>query len=210
MAKRSDRQPDHTHIPTDYEDLYVHYFMDAPGKPALAKTLIRRFLPYAQDDEREALLHDTYTRLLEFQILKKFDPAKANFGGAIFFAVRSVCTKWLDQRTRSPLGKLRAGSLTEATDDFEPGLYRLEAIFGTDGIDVEYPARQAVARLMEFAQAALQRGRTTRDKCLLPTLQMLAVGMEPEEIAPRMGVADSTIRNWIAYLRAETRVLVEA
>ncbi len=123
-------------IPKDYEELYLHYIAGTMTRPSLCQQIIRTMTKgNATEEEREVLSHDVFTRCLEKDILKVFDPSKANFGGVIFFVTRSIVVNYLSRKARNPLGNLRAGTLVESSggdeESFEPGVYSLDAMFSS-------------------------------------------------------------------------------
>jgi len=126
------------YIPTDYDDLYRYYIHGDGNGNSLCHKIIRSILSHSNEDERETLAHDVFERILKNQMLTKFDPNKANFGGVIFFVTRSIVVNHLDRKGRTPLTGLNGGSLVVTDPDeeaFEPGVYNLERLFASEAPD---------------------------------------------------------------------------
>jgi len=202
-------------IPKSYEELYRYYILGDGRGNSLACQLIRKFVPYATQDESQSLLHDVFLRCFEKKVLDLFDPTKANFGGVIFFVTRSICVNHLDRKTRNPLTGLNGGTLTNADPEdqvFEPGVYSLDKIFGTEApnYEEEMEARSVVEQLFAWAKSLYEKPAHKRDASLYPLLQMLAIQREPDECSKELGVTVSTIHNWLTVLRQKTREIKEA
>jgi hypothetical protein len=201
---------DNNYIPRDYQDLYCHYILGPfPGGSLCAK-LIRHFLPYATPDEKETLLHDVFLRIMEKEMLKVFDPTKANFGGVIFFVTRTICTNHLNRKSRSPLGNLRGGSLVERDLEdgvFEPGVYSLDRIFGTEAPRNEEHlyAKRVLGELVSWTKTLYDTPRHKRDQSLFPLLNLLAEQRDPKECGVALGVTASTIANWMKVLKERAK-----
>jgi len=196
------------YVPKDYEDLYRYYILGDGLGNSLCHKIIRSMMPHATDDERETLAQDVAERLIKKNMLKVFDPAKANFGGVIFFTTRSIVVNHLSQKGRNPIAGLRGGSLTITTpdeDEFEPGTYSLDRLFTTDApdhgsaIDAEHLTR----KLGEWAFSLFQAPAHKRDASLYPLLGLLTEGHDAKECGAKLGVTASTVWNWIEILRAK-------
>lgn len=188
-------------VPKDYEELYTHY---VAARDSLARNLIHHFVPFAAPEDREDLAQGVLLRCMEKDVLSVFDPSKANFGGVIFFVTRTVCCNFLDKRSRNPLTGLNGGTLVESADEFEPGQYVLENVFGMVNpatSEEKLDAQAKVERLFDFARTALRVNASKRDRSLLPTVEMLLDGYQPKEIAVKLDVTSSTVYNWIETLK---------
>jgi DNA-directed RNA polymerase specialized sigma24 family protein len=202
---------DNNYVPLNYEDLSDHYIMGhrdpSSGKcgDSLGKMLIRSFLPHSDEDVRKEILQEVFLRLMDKDMLKVFDPTKANFGGVIFFTTRTVCVNYLSRSTRNPLTGLNAGSLSEKVteEEFEPGVYNLDALFSTDTPHYEeaLDARNLVGKVRRALSHRAEHPGNKRDRSLLPMLEMMNLGMDSKEMATGLGVTPSTIYNWGSYLR---------
>jgi DNA-directed RNA polymerase specialized sigma24 family protein len=198
------------YVPLDYEDLYA-YYIDASGNGAsLTHQLIRHFVPLASPEERETLAQDVYVRCHEKDMLRVFDPAKSNFGGVIFFVTRSVCVNHLNRKQRDPQTGLRGGSLTSGEVDdneFEPGVYSLDRLFGTPSPNYErqIDASRIVRKLYDWARDLYEHPKVKRDASLYPLLNLLAEESNPQECGEELGVTPSTIHNWVGVLRQKIK-----
>lgn len=191
------------YIPESYEDLYSYYI---EGPDSLCSAIIRKKLRHVTDEEIEVLRHDVFVRILEKDLLERYDPAKANFGGVIYFVTRSIVSNHLDRKGRNPLTGLNGGTLVEYDtdeDNFEPGMYNLGRMFSTAVPDYasEIDARDMVARLIEWATELTENGRSKRDRSILPLIELMAEQRDTRECADALGVTASTIFNWIRVIR---------
>jgi len=190
------------YIPRDYEDLYKAY-MRGPG--SLAGTLVRKFTPGDKQEVREELVHDVFLRLMEKDMLRVFDRAKANFGGVIYFVTRTVCINYLKHRMRDPLGARRGPTIVEEQDleNREVGEVALDKIV----LDETTPERAVGSReQVERLRARLTntfRGKRQefRRVGMVAVLECLGRGDSIEEISEELGVTGSTVRNWVGLLR---------
>jgi len=186
-------------VPSSYEELHTHYI-----ESGIVKTLVRSFLEFGTEEEIEQLPRDIFLRCLDKKVIESYDPAKANFGGVIYFVTRSVCVNYLDRKSRDPVGALCAGTLTtEDPEDevFVPGTWNLERFYvpGPD-IATNYEASELVAWLVKFATTAQENPRNKRDSMLLPLLNLLIEEATPKECAEELNVTTTTITNWMKYL----------
>jgi len=197
--------PEQSIIPKNYDEVYQVYFA---GSSSLAQTLVRRALPFTQDasDLREEILQDAFVKLMDMDILNRFDPSKSNFGGMVFCAVRSIVGNYMNKRTRNPLTGLNGGSLVDETgdDEFEPGVYSLDRMFiaATEERSLEASALDAagkVARLYKKAVEHMDNPRNKRDRNIKPLLDLLAEGYTTVEAAKELGVTNGTVHNWINF-----------
>jgi len=201
------------YIPRDYEDLYRYYILGAGNGNSLTHQIIRSMIPYSDQDERETLAHDIFLRLYEKKMLDVFDPEKSNFGGVIFFVTRTIVVNHLNRKGRNPITGLKGGSLTDADPDpegeaFEPGVYHLDRLFVTETAD---PGEAMYLRkLFELVtekckqlkeEAHPTAYRDTRNRSLLPLLELLMLECDPDECGEKLGVTASTIHNWLSVLR---------
>lgn len=203
MAKSD---PANDYIPKDYEDLYRYYIVGDGQGNSLVHKLIRSMMPHATDDERETLVQDIFVRIMAKDQLKVFDATKANFGGVIFYVTRSIVVNHLDRKGRNPVTGLNAGSLaaTDSEDgEFEPGVYSLDRLFGTDAQDQDaaIDAARLVGKLQAWAKRLYDKPAHKRDESLYPLLGLLAEGNDPKECGAVLGVTPSTIHNWLGVLR---------
>lgn len=211
------------YVPVDYEDLYRYYIVGAGDGSSLVDRLVRKFVPYADQDEREQLRHDVFLRCLEKQVLETggssrsekakelgkpgvFDPTKANFGGVIFFVTRTICSNHLGRKKRNPITGLKAGSLVDTdpdTEEFEPGVYSLDRLFEAQEPDHDLAMDVRALMLELYTQCRMlhQNPRHKRDESLYPLLQLLSVQSDVQECGKELGVTPSTIHNWLGVLR---------
>lgn len=206
---------DKNFVPTNYEDLYLHYIVDDQRGQSLCSQLLRWMMPYATPDERETLRHDVFLRMQEKDIIGIYDPSKANFGGTVYFVTRTVVAHHLDKKSRNPITGLKAGSLTENDpheDGFEPGCYHLDKIFETaaPNYENEIDAKRLVGKLFDWARNLHEQNqhraadpKYKRDASMLPLLEMMIEEREPKECAEVLGVSTSTVSNWIIHLKQQ-------
>lgn len=199
------------YIPRDYEDLYRYYILGSGNGNSLCHQVIRSMLPYSDEDERETLAHDVWLRCRTKELLKIFDPEKANFGGAIFFVTRTIVVNHLNRKGRNPLTGLKAGTLTDLDPGewtASPGVYHLDRLFATETPDpgerldllkLLKELRDRCAALKEKAHPTAYQA--TRDRSLLPLLELLIQECDPEECGTKLGVTASTIHNWLGIIR---------
>lgn len=190
-------------IPTNYEELYNHYVVGTAGN-SIVRTLVRTFMTFGTDEEMETLTQDVFLRCMDKKVIEGFDPAKANFGGVIYFVTRSVCCNYLDKKSRDPVGGLYGGSLTVSDPEdgvFTPGVWNLDR-FVSPSQDVahEYEAKELTSKLVEFATAAKAAPKNKRDESLLSLIGLLAEEYSPQECAAQLKVTTTTITNWMKYL----------
>jgi len=207
MSRKSDTK--NNYVPTDYDDLYRYYIQ---GERSLCSSLVRTMMPYATPDELETLPEDVFLRIQEKDMIKVFDPSKANFGGVIFFVTRTIVGNYLAKKSRNPLTGLCGGSLssTEPEDGlFEPGAYSLTRLFGapTPRYEAQLDARRILSELFDWAKALHDAPRHKRDQSLYPLLEMVAEETDPKEAAVRLGVTPSTISNWLVHIKDKAREL---
>lgn len=213
MGKKSTVESENI-IPTNYEELYVHYILGTEGKQSLCKQLIKSMYRTAEDDEVENLMHDVFLRCQEFDVLAKFDATKANFGGVIFFVTRSVVRNYQNRRKRDVLGTMRAGGLVEVGDeeDFAKGTYRLDSMFITDDSPdsnaLTLDAKVQAEKLLNYAKKISEYPKSLRDKNLFKLLEMMMNEYEVSEMAEKLNVGTSTVHNWMKYLREVAQGLV--
>lgn len=195
------------YIPKDYEDLYLYYI--AP-KNSLCNQIIRRIIMYSDEGERESLAQDVFLRCLEHKMIEKFDPAKANFGGVIYFVTRTICVNFLNRKSRDPINGLCAGSLEARDEEFERGVYReegveQEAMHRGEGQDPEgvIVARDQVIALVKATRERKKTAKNKRDESLITVVELLFEGYTDEEIAQKTGVTKGTVDNWKSALKQE-------
>lgn len=215
MARTKEHDKANSYIPKDYEDLYLYYIQGdgrCGGRSSLCKTLLRHYLPYSSLEEQENLAHDVFFRILDKKQLGVFDPEKSNFGGVIYYVVRTVVSNFLDQRTRNPITGLHGGSIVQSTPfdkEFEPGTYSLDKLFAPEAPNRESQvfARDMVVKIFNYAKERLDISANKRDKSLLTLLELMMDGYDPKECAEELGVTPSTTYNWVAHLRGVVRTL---
>lgn len=212
--RRSGGKSPNDYIPTDYEDLYRYYIMGDGHGNSLCHKLIRHLLPYADQDERDTLAHDTFLRLMDKDMIAKFDPSKANFGGVIFFVTRTICTNHLSKKSRNPLTGLHGGSLAtkDAEDEvFEPGVYSLDRLFGTDAPQYEEQmhAKLLLGELTAWAKTLFDNPRHKRDRSLYPLIGLLREQYDARDCGKELGVTPSTISNWMEVLRKQLHEIAD-
>lgn len=203
---------DNAFIPDDYDQLYDHYVIGEGGGDSLIHMLIRHFVRHATEDERETLAQDVVLRCIEKDVLKLFDPMKANFGGMIFVVARTVCLRFLDRKGREPLTGLYGGTLQDRSrdeDDFEPGVWNLDQLFlSTDqsAVEEEIDVRRFRVKLQNYLEMVKNRAMNRRDRELPRLVELAELGMSPQEMAKELKVTVSTIHNWREYLKKEMTV----
>lgn len=193
-----------SYIPTDEQDLYLHYMVDKNG-PSVTKRLVKTILPFAEDDEVEMLVHDVFLRFVNNKVMEKFDATKANFGGAIFFVTRSICVNYLDKKTRDPLGTLRHGSLIEASEEFEVGSYAMDSMAVEPSVETinedKVSAKFAVEKLLRWAEQKKESSKNLRDRSVGELIRLLLEGNSTAECASALRVTTSTVHSWIKHIR---------
>jgi len=191
-------------IPANYDELHAHYFA---GSNSLAQQLVRSAIRFTGDasDMREEILQDAFVKLMSMDIIARFDVKKANFGGMIFCAVRSIVGNYMGSRTRNPMTGLHGGSLSEtSSDEFEMGTFTLDRMFATEDVATTASALDAKARIGRLIDVLTWRQAcpaNKRDRNLLSLLQLMADGYTPLECSARLKVTNSTIHNWMTYLQ---------
>lgn len=201
------------YVPKNYDELYSCYIENDKGGDTLVKMLLRRFLPYASEEDRRELQNQVFVHAMENRLIAIYDPTKANFGGAIFFVVRTVAVRFLRKRSRDPLTGLKAGSLIETTNldpMLEMGSYPIDHYFKTSPWQEEKViSQEIVERLRELVRRKSQKPRSVRDKHMMSLLQLMEKEYDTQEIAQNLGVAVSTVHNWISWLRTQTKTIME-
>ena len=199
------------YVPSSYEDLYVYYIADkSKSNRSLCTQIIRKFMPYVNEDELETLRHDVFLRLMEKDMLNKFDPAKSNFGGVVYFVARTICVNHMGKKGRNPITGLNGGTLSNADPEdevFEPGVYNLDRIFGSDAPNYEEQLHTSriLDQLFAWAQEREAIGKNKRDKSLHSLLLQMKDQWDPKESASALEVTPSTIWNWVEVIRRKAR-----
>lgn len=232
MARqRTTGQSRNDYIPSDYEDLYRYYILGDGHGNSLVQQIIRKMMPYSDLDERETLSHEVFLRCIEKDVIVtggsssssrakelgktgKFEPSKANFGGVMFFVTRTVVTGHLSKKSRNPLTGLNGGSLAskDMEDDvFEPGVYSLDRLFGTDAPNYEEQmyARKLLGELIDWAKCLYDNPRHKRDESLYPLINLLSDQHDAKECGAQLGVTPSTISNWMEVLRKKLHEIAD-
>lgn len=203
------------YIPKNYDDLYRYYVLGDGNGNSLTHQLIRKIVPHADNDEREVLAQETFLRIIKTDMLNRYDPTKANFGGVIFFVCRSICVNHLSKKSRNPLTGLNGGSLSmvDAEDEtFEPGVYSLDRLFGTEAPDHEGDMTNSllIKELKEWAQRLAATPRHKRDQSLILLINLIYEQHETKDCGKILGVTPSTVSNWMEVLRKKTHELSES
>lgn len=190
-------------VPANYEELYLHY---VDGERSIVRTLIHSVMKGFETEEELAVLsQDIFLRCMDKKVIEGFDPAKANFGGVMFFVTRSICCNYLGRKSRDPITGLHGGSLvTEESPEegFAPGTWNLDRFFvSTPDVSKSYEATEQVDILRTFATKLAASPRNKREESLLPLLNLLAEEFTPAECGVELGVTTTTIVNWMKYLR---------
>lgn len=193
-------------VPSSYQELFDHYF-----KTGMVQKLMRSFLKFGTDEEFVTLQQDIFLRMQDKKVIEGFDPEKANFGGVVFFVTRTICTNHLDRKSRDPIGGLYGGSLveeTESEEDFTPGVYSLGRYsVSSENVEENVADRQLVNTLFAIAKKAMERNSNTRDRNLLPMLSLIAEEYTPAEVAEKLNVTQTTVTNWMKYLRSQLELV---
>jgi len=195
---------DNDYVPKSYDDLYAFY---VEADDSLASNCIRKMTKgFVREEELTNLRHDAFLKMLRHRMLEKFDPAKGNFGGIVYVSCRSVVSNWLRKKAQEPADGLSAGSLIESNgseeETFEPGIYCLDHIFTRNtSYDEVLDARALIGKLFEWARGLAQNPRSKRDESLIRVLEMMSEEFKPRDMAPHLGVATSTVFNWVAVIR---------
>jgi len=210
MDRKKDTSNDY--VPRDYEDLYRYYIVGDGNGNSLAHKLIRSMLKYSTEDERETLSHDVFVRLLEHKMLEKFDHAKSNFGGVIYFTTRTIVVNHLARKGRNPLTGLSGGTLVSQDPEegeFEPGTYNLDRLFGSSTPDNEgrMDAMKMLKELFAWAKDLQARSKNKRDESIIDLLNLLAEERDLKECGEVLGVTTSTVHNWMGLIRDKAREL---
>jgi DNA-directed RNA polymerase specialized sigma24 family protein len=194
------------YVPESYEDLYRYYIVGDGRGNSLCQQLVRSMMRHATPEELETLPHDVFARILEKDLLRTFDPTKANFGGVIYFVTRTIVVNYLGRKGRDPVGGLNGGSIVESDPEegeFEPGTYSLERLFGATekGTLDRRDDQRLVIRLIEWAESLAAKPANVRDSKMLELLELLSDECSPKECSEALGVTPSTIHNWLQVLR---------
>jgi hypothetical protein len=213
MPRNSDKPNPNDYVPKNYDDLYRYYILGDGNGNSLCRQIMRKILPYATPTETEELSQSVAMRLIEKQMLEKFDPQLGNFGGVIFFTTRTVCVNHLSKKSRNPITGLHGGSLASTDPDdgeFEPGVYSLDRLFGTECPDHETRmyTNIVVTELARRARKLFENPRHKRDESLFPLLKLLLSQHDPKECGAALGVTPSTIHNWLAVLKGMAKEII--
>lgn len=196
-------------VPSSYEELYRLFIHDSDS---LCRNIIRKMMPYADDHELATLPMDVWERCVNHDVLKSFDPAKANFGGVIYFVTRSVVSNHLSEKSREPSTGLSAGSLSNGGEDaeFEPGTYDINKIVQGSNPDVArgVEAAQVIEKLIKWAEGLCENARNVRDAKLVLLIDLLAQEYTPNEAAQKLGVSPSTVLSWTQVIQRQAREFI--
>ena len=145
-------------------------------------------------------MHDSFERAMKYDVLGKFDEGKSNFGGVVYFVVRSVCVNSMRKKARDPLNF--SLSLVEETEEGEKGVISLEVCEGEEGSRLEdkLVAELTVHRLEGVVNGLAKEGANKRDRSLGKMVAMMKQGYTSVEIASELGVTAMTVSNWMKYL----------
>lgn len=198
------------YIPADYDDLYRAFFA---GNDSLAANILRKKLPYATSDESVELVHEGFCVMMESDMLERFDPEKSNFGGVVFFVMRSVIANYLRRESRKPIGKLRGPSIVSGADPddgegakgtiWAESLSALRVRRSVSGmVDLE----DRVDRIFLWAENLAQSSTKKRESSIYSMLSLLFEGYRPCEIGRELGVSGQTITNWMDWVGDEMPV----
>lgn len=201
---------DYNFIPKTYEELFRHYVAKDETGYSIVRALIRKILPHVNEEEMETLAQDIFVRCMAKEVIRIYDPKKANFGGVIFFVTRSVCVNYLGRKSRDPMGLLYGGSLVETVEDRDESFQRREYQVDKFLIDEVSPDRkvesaQLVRHLQRWAKALATNPRHVRDAKMPQLLQLLIEQREPDECAKILGISESTVVNWMGVMAAEVK-----
>lgn len=184
------------YIPKDYEDLYNAYF--APGK--LAPVLCRKLLFGRQSQDWQDANQEAYLRLLNTQILEKFDSSRANFGGMVFLACRSACCN-TGRRGAVELNHL---SLVETNEERIPGAISGNQVPADEGQEDRIIAALTVEELRKSAREAKTKGKAKRFQNQEQLIDLLLEGRSREEIAGILKVSRASVDLWVSVLSEGT------
>jgi len=186
-------------VPNTTEEMCEHYFL---GQDSPAASIIRTMMCHGTAEEQEDLLQAACLRAIEHNIIAKYDGEKGNFGGLVYVCVRSVVSNHLGKKSRNPVTGLCAGSIVENDEEFEMGQFQLSRVFAVDSrIDESLTAGKKLGGLYQYCKDRFAKPAHKRDRSLLPLFEMLALGEEPKDCAPKLGVTLSTVHNWMNHMK---------
>jgi len=187
-------------VPRSYAEMYAHYFQ---GSDSLALSIAKKFCRYSTDDQIEGFVHDAFERGMKGRVLEGYNPEKANFGGVVYFLVRSICVNYLRGKGRDVQSQARSLTLTVAGNEEFSCLdfTSEEEVKGSSLVEERVVAEMTVADLEEKTRALSEQGTNKRDKSLYKVVVFLKQGYTPKEVAAELGVTPTTVSNWMVYLR---------
>lgn len=189
-----------TEVPSDYGVMHRMYFA---GTHCLAYRLAARLVPHGTSQDWEDLAAAAMTRAIQHKILEGYDASKANFGGVVYFLVRSVCVNYLRYRTHDPIGNLRRETVVH--EEGEERDLLLEVVDSKAPYVEDILTKEEVFRKVEeFSHTRTQIGANKRDRSVEELVGLIKLGAEPEECAQKLGVSIPTIKNWTNYLVENT------
>lgn len=196
---------DNNFVPKTYQELWLHYIVGNGNGDSLVDKLIRNKLKYATEDERESLRCDIFLRMMDFGMIEKFDPAKANFGGAVFFTTRTIVSNHLGRKSRNPITGLCAGSLTSSSPEdgtLVRGEYNMDRMFAPEAPNYEesMTAKTILQEGLYWTERLLEAPKNKRDESLHSVLTMIIAGKDFDEIAKEHGVTRTTVKNWVQHI----------
>lgn len=180
------------YVPSDYEDLYQHYFAGTGGWVA---GVIRRYFPRSDQAVVEDLLHETWMRMYRLRLIERFDPERGNFGLLVFQAARSECLNALEAKRRKSWEVL-----VDLVDEHDEAVCQLSGRDAAEAVHSQVEAREILDRVERAVRAASEAGETARDRALGPMIEMLANGATARQVAKRFGVCNATVSYWRDYV----------
>jgi RNA polymerase sigma factor (sigma-70 family) len=163
-----------------------------------------------ESEEAKDLTQDFFLRLLEKQLLDRFDPSRARLRTYL-----RVCIDGLVMNTDKSSQRLkRGGELTFLALDFESAESELKRRTSTRGTPEDIFAHEFARSLFGLAVDRLRKECEQKGKALhfrLLELYDIEEGgkeLTYEQVAERFGIKDTDVTNYLAFARKEFRRIV--
>lgn len=189
-------------VPADYDELYRLHFMP---RNSFVRSILRRRMPLSSPDDIEDMMMEIIERCIRFDIITRFDPTKANFGGMIFNVIRSVSSNWTARVKRDPVTGLRNNAILDKSPDDDSKVVALDNLFRDERLGSSFEFSDRIRSLLEWAESCVRRNENKRDRSMVDFVNLLIEGYTPQEIAEKLGVTASTIHNWRTFVREENQ-----